>query len=144
MRSRQLFDPEAEPVHAGVDFQPDREAMSPCVLLQHRELLERMDHELQIVRGGRFELTGEERAFENDDRMSDSRSAQRERFVDTRDAERIRVSKCPRGVNEAMAVGISFDGSDDASGGSEAADGVRGGASESSACDSNWRSCVSR
>jgi hypothetical protein len=46
-----LFRPEAEPIHTRIDFQPDCEAVRAGVLLQHRDLLERVNHELQIVGG---------------------------------------------------------------------------------------------
>ncbi len=117
-----LFRPEAEPIHAGVDFQPDREAVRPRVLLQHRDLLERVNDELQIVRGRNFELSCEERAFEHDDRMSKLRGSQREPFLHASHAESIGAGKCARGMNEAVPVGVGFDRRDDARSRCEAAD----------------------
>ncbi len=112
MRRLQLLYPEAEPVHAGVDFQPDCEALRPCVLLQHRDLLERMNHELQIVPGCNLELTCAEDAFEHYDRTRDTRGSQCQSFLDTRDSKRIRAGKCARGVDEPVPVGVGFDGRD--------------------------------
>jgi hypothetical protein len=74
MRSAELFEPEAEPIHAGVDLQPDCESLRRTALLEHRDLLERVNHELQVVSRCNVELAREEHAFEHDDRLRDARA----------------------------------------------------------------------
>jgi hypothetical protein len=96
--------------------------MRPGVLLEHRDLLERMNHELQVMPGCAFELTGTEYAFEHYDRMPDARGPQRSRFLDARHAESVRVGKRTRCVNEAVTVRVGFDCRDDTCGRCEAAD----------------------
>ena len=122
MRRSELLRPEAEPVHAGVDLQPDREALRAGVLLQHRDLLGRMHDELQIVLGRSVELSGGEHAFEHDDRLCDARRAQRERLFDARDRECIGIRERARCVHETVTVGIGLDGRHDARARREAAD----------------------
>ena len=96
--------------------------MRPRVLLEHGDLLERMNDELQVVAGRNFELAGGEHAFEHDDGMRDARGSQCEPLLDTRDAERVRAGKRARGVNETVAICVGFDRCDDARSRCEAAD----------------------
>ena len=55
---------ESEPIHAGVELQPDGEAMRAGELLQRRELLEGMHHDLAVFVCRQGKLLDTEDAFE--------------------------------------------------------------------------------
>ena len=80
-----------------------------------------MDDELQVVTGRGVELTGSEHTFEHDDRMRDASGSQAERFLDPRDAERVRIRERTRCRDETVTVSVGFDCCDDARRGSKAA-----------------------
>ena len=96
VRALELLRAEAQPVHPGVELQPDGEAVRTGVLLQHGDLLERMDDELQLLRGRGIQLIGAENTFEHDNGMRDACGPQLQGFVDARDAESIRIGERTR------------------------------------------------
>ena len=119
MRRLKLFEPEAEPVHAGVDLQPHHEAVRPRVRFQQRDLLERVNHELEIVLRCTLELTCAEHAFEQHDRDARCPRCAAPALLDARDTEASALGERARGVNETMAVGVGLDGGDHARAGAK-------------------------
>ena len=77
--------------------------------LQQRHLLLVVHDELEVLLCGFEKLSCVEHAFEQHDRRTDARTAQRDPFFQPRDGEGIRIRESQGSRNKSMAVGVGLD-----------------------------------
>ena len=101
---RELAWPKAEAVHAGVDFDPEHEAMRTGIFLQDLDLQGVVHDEIEAVPRGLEELFRREHAFEEHDRLGHALGAQREALLQPRHREGIDLRQRQRRGHEPVPV----------------------------------------
>ena len=100
---------EAEAVHAGVDLDPQHEAVRAGRLLQQLDLQRIVHHQIEAVARRLQQLLGGENPLEQHDRLCDSGGAQRQALLETRHGESVRLGEGERGRHQPVTVGVGFD-----------------------------------
>ena len=113
----------AEPVHAGVDLQPQCAARRGGVgALEQIDLRGVVDHEVEPLVHRFGELGQAEHPLEQQDARADAGAAQRQRFLQPRDRECIGITERECRAHEPVAVGVGLHDRDHARPGSAGAD----------------------
>ncbi|MCY1536650.1 hypothetical protein D9M68_721130 [compost metagenome] len=101
---------QADPVHAGIQFEPDSERLAHGGTLDGLELPVCMHHGAEVVLLDQLQFVRFEESLQQQDRLADPRRAQLERFLDAGHGktvglgfQRFGAAHCP------MAVGIGLD-----------------------------------
>jgi len=113
-RRGELARREPEPVHAGVDLEPQRQARRIGRAFEELDLRAIVHHEVEPLVHGLIELRGAEYPFEQYDAAPDAGCAQCERLLETGDGQSIGLPERESGAREAVAIGVGFYDRNDA------------------------------
>src|SRR6202043_1603160 len=105
---RKLARAKAETVHAGVDFDPEQEALRTAALLEQLYLQHVVDDEVESVSCRFQQMLRSEDAFEQYDRLRDSGGPECEPLFQPRHPERIGLCERERRWHEPMPVSVGL------------------------------------
>ena len=100
---------EAEPVHAGVEFEQDIVARVGRRLVEHAQLLFAMHHDRQIATRRNRQFDSLEQSFEQHQPFRVTRFAQADRRIDFNQAETVGIRQRRQDAFETVAVGVGLD-----------------------------------
>ncbi|MNQ83769.1 hypothetical protein D3C85_988700 [compost metagenome] len=101
---------QADPVHARIQLEPDRDRLAQGGFLDRLELPERMHHAPEIMLDDQRQLIGFEKAFEQQHRRANAGGTQLQGFFDTGNGKTVRLGLQGLGTaHRTMAVGVGLD-----------------------------------
>ncbi len=110
----ELLARETQPVHAGVQLEPDPQRAGEAGRQERFELLRTVDHGVDPPRSQLFELFGGEEAGHEQDRLGEAGVAQRQRLLQAGDAEGVGARCQGAGdLHGAVTIAVGLDHRDD-------------------------------
>ena len=103
---RKVVQGKAQPMHSGVEFDPNPKAMGTLPSLQQGQLRRGMHHNLEAVARCCRQLISVEHAFEQQHGMRETRLAQLNTFLQTGHREGIGIGQCLGSHHAAMPIRI--------------------------------------